>query len=67
MQNRRNGKFFDDEEQSNEQKNKYDELLRDIDIDETKDSDEYIYYNGKMVKRSVIIKLKNENQKKENS
>lgn len=61
MQNRRNGKFYDDEPQ----KENYDELLKEINIDETDDSDEYIYYNGKMVKKSVIIQLKKEAMDKE--
>lgn len=58
MQNRRNGKLYDDDNEA--QNENYDELLKEIEIDETDDSDEYIYYNGKMVKRSVIIRLKKE-------
>ena len=34
-----------------------DEELKKLDIDSSADGDEYIYYNGKMVKRSVLLKL----------
>lgn len=37
-----------------------DEELKKLDIDSSADADEYIYYNGKMVKRSVLLKLKND-------
>lgn len=56
MDNRRKGQFIDDEEEENHIN---DEFL-DLDIEENKDGDEYIFYNGKMVKRSVIIKMKRE-------
>lgn len=39
-------------------KQEIDEELKRLDIDSSADGDEYIYYNGKMVKRSVLIKLK---------
>ncbi len=31
----------------------------EIDIDEFGDADEYIFYNGKMIKRGVLLKMKN--------
>ena len=65
VENRRNGKMTDTN--SDNSKGKYDEILNDIDIDEISDSDEYIYYNGKMVKKSVILKLKKDAEEKENN
>ena len=65
IENRRNGKMTDTN--SDTAKGKYDEILNDIDIDEISDSDEYIYYNGKMVKKSVILKLKKDAEEKENN
>ena len=32
--------------------------LRKLEIDESADGDEYIYFDGKMIKRSVLIKMK---------
>lgn len=32
--------------------------LRKLEIDESADGDEYLYFNGKMIKRSVLIKMK---------
>lgn len=61
MDNRRKGQFVDEEEEEN---HIADEFL-DLDIEESKDGDEYIFYNGKMVKRSVIIKMKKEREKAE--
>ena len=61
MDNRRKGQFIDDDDEEN---NVADEFL-DLDIEETKDGDEYIFYNGKMVKRSVIIRMKKEREKAE--
>lgn len=63
MDNRRKGQFIDDDDEEN---NVADEFL-DLDIEETKDGDEYIFYNGKMVKRSVIIRMKKEREKAEGS
>ena len=63
MDNRRKGQFIDEEDEEN---NVADEFL-DLDIEETKDGDEYIFYNGKMVKRSVIIRMKKEREKAEGS
>ena len=34
------------------------EQLRKLEIDESADGDEYIYFNGKMIKRSVLLKMK---------
>ncbi len=36
--------------------------LKDFEIDESIPDDEYIYFNGKMVKKSVIVKLKQESE-----
>ncbi len=33
-----------------------------LDLDETKDMDEYLYFNGKMIKRKVLIKMRDEQQ-----
>ena len=61
MDNRRKGQFIDEEDEEN---NIAEEFL-DLDVEENKDGDEYIFYNGKMVKRSVIIKMKKEREKAE--
>lgn len=61
MENRRNGNFFDEEDVEQE----LDKNLIKLDIDESADGDEYIFYNGKMVKRSVLLKLKKEAEEKE--
>lgn len=59
IERRKQGNFFDyDEDEPN-----LNEEFLDLDIDESKDGDEYIFYNGKMVKRSVILKMKQEQQK----
>ena len=52
LENRRNGHLFDDEPE----KPFVPDDFNDLEIDSTKDGDEYIFYNGKMVKRSVLIK-----------
>lgn len=39
----------------------------DIEIDENLDGDEYIFYNGKMIKRSVLLNLKKQSQNTEES
>ena len=52
LENRRNGQLFDDEPE----KPFVPDDFNDLEIDSTKDGDEYIFYNGKMVKRSVLIK-----------
>ncbi len=62
MENRRKGQFYDDED---EEKPSVIDDFNDLEIDESKDGDEYIFYNGKMVKRSVLIKLKQEAKNKE--
>lgn len=59
MDNRRKGQFIDEEDEEN---NIAEEFL-DLDVEENKDGDEYIFYNGKMVKRSVIIKMKRKERK----
>lgn len=61
MDNRRKGQFIDEDEEEN---NIAEEFL-DLDVEENKDGDEYIFYNGKMVKRSVIVKMKKEREKAE--
>lgn len=63
MENRRNGQFIDYEEES--EKPSIEQDFSDVDIDESKDGDEYIYYKGKMIKRSVLLKLKKEAENKE--
>ncbi len=60
IDNRRKGQFFDDNLEENE--NPAEEFLS-LDIDENMDADEYIFFNGKMVKRSVILKMKKEQEK----
>ena len=63
MENRRNGQFIDYEEEP--EKPSIEQDFSDVDIDESKDGDEYIYYKGKMIKRSVLLKLKKEAENKE--
>lgn len=41
------------------------EKLRKFEIDENADGDEYIYFNGKMIKRSVLIKMKKDAEESE--
>lgn len=60
IERRKQGDFFDYED---EDKPDLREEFLNLDIDESKDGDEYIFYNGKMVKRSVILKLKQEKNK----
>lgn len=60
MDNRRKGQFIDEEEEHNVA-----EEFLDLNVEENKDGDEYIFYNGKMVKRSVIVKMKKEREKAE--
>ena len=61
IENRKNG-IFDDKEEA--PKKNIAEGFSDIEVDESADGDEYIYYNGKMVKRSVLLKLKNDENTK---
>lgn len=61
IENRKNGIFDDNEETS--QKN-IAEGFSNIEVDENADGDEYIYYNGKMIKRSVLLKIKNDENSK---
>lgn len=53
--------------QLNDEKDKPDisEELANIEIDENADGDEFIFYNGKMMKRSYLLKLKKEALEKE--
>ncbi len=37
--------------------------LKKLEIDENADGDEYIFFNGKMIKRSVLIKMKRDAEK----
>ncbi len=62
MENRRKGQFFDDEDEP--QPSIIDDFS-DLEIDENGDADEYIFYNGKMIQRSVLIKLKKDAENKE--
>lgn len=57
IKNRKNGQINDDNIFENLEKAKE---FADLEVDENKDGDEYIFYNGKMVKRSVIVKIKKE-------
>ena len=43
-----------------EEAQKFNEDFADIEIDETANGDEYIFHNGKMIKRSLLIKQKKE-------
>ncbi len=61
LENRKKGQIFDAEPE----KSIIPEDFNDIDIDASADGDEYIYYNGKMVKRSLLIKQKNSQSGKE--
>ncbi|MCQ2513815.1 MAG: YesL family protein [Ruminococcus sp.] len=54
IENRKQGKFYDIEPQ----KPFIPDEFSEIDVDETKDGDEYIFYNGKMVKRSILLQEK---------
>lgn len=62
MDNVRQGKFFESTEVPQQV---IDEELLKLEIDD-KNVDEYIFFNGKMVKKSVLIKLKQEAQEREN-
>ena len=62
MENRRKGQFYDDN--LDEVHNPAEEFLG-LDIDDSKDGDEYIFFNGKMVKRSVILKMKKSQENNE--
>ncbi len=59
IENRKNG-IFDDFESPEDAKAQYNEMLRQINLDDYNEKDEYIYYNGKMVKRSLIVQLQQE-------
>ena len=61
MDNVRQGKFFESEETPQQV---IDEELLKLEIDD-KNMDEYIFFNGKMVKKSVLLKLKQEAQERE--
>lgn len=60
MENRRKGQFSDDEEPVAED-------YSDLEIDESADGDEFIFYNGKMMKRSYLLKLKKEAEERKNA
>ena len=62
MENRRKGQLFDDIE---EEKSNIAKGFENISVDENDDADEYIYHNGKMVKRSVLLKMKKEAENRE--
>lgn len=64
MENRKNGQFYDDFE---EEKPDIAKSFADLKIDENKDGDEYIFYNGKMIKRSLLVKLKKEAEENKES
>lgn len=48
-------------QKENENKKQEEEKLdfSSLDLDERKDGDEYLYFNGKMIKRRVLIEMKN--------
>ena len=48
-----------------QQKKEIDEELKTLDIDASADGDEYIYYKGRMMKRSVLLKLREEAKESE--
>ena len=60
QENRRKGQFRDDEEPVAED-------YSDLEIDESADGDEFIFYNGKMMKRSYLLKLKKEAEERKNA
>ena len=62
MDNVRQGKFFESSEETPQQV--IDGELLKLEIDD-KNPDEYIFFNGKMVKKSVLLKLKQEAQERE--
>ncbi|MEE0913864.1 MAG: DUF624 domain-containing protein [Ruminococcus sp.] len=62
MENRRNGLFIDDIE---EEKPNIAQGFENVKVDENDDADEYIYHNGRMIKRSVLLKMKKETENKE--
>lgn len=64
LQNRKNGQLFDDFD--TEKSNPLEEF-DDVNLVESDDADEYIYHNGKMIKRSVLIKLKQESKNMEDN
>ncbi len=62
IENRRKGQLFDDEPE----KPFVPQEFNDIEVDDTKDGDEFIFFNGKMVKRSVLVEQKRQSESKEN-
>lgn len=60
IENRKQGNFDD----SNTKTTVVPGDFNDIDIDESDDGDEYIFYNGKMVKRSVLLRQKQNSKNK---
>lgn len=58
LENRRKGQLYDDEPE----KSFVPDDFNDLEIDSSKDGDEYIFYNGKMVKRSVLLKQMNQSK-----
>lgn len=53
-------------EKENENKKQDEEEIYDfssLDLDERKDGEEYLYFNGKMIKRRVLIEMKNKQEK----
>ena len=43
-----------------EQKDEFKQRLIEFEIDENVSDDEYIYFNGRMVKKRVLVKMKQE-------
>ena len=64
IEDAKNGKIF--QKKDNNDNNIADDFS-EIELDEKLDGDEYIFYNGKMIKRSVLLKLKKQSQTSEES
>ncbi len=53
---------FPDDKDADKEPEKLD--FSDLDLDSGKDGDEYLFFNGKMMKRSVLIKMRDEQENK---
>lgn len=61
MENRKKGQFYDNFE---DEKPDIAADFSGVEVNEKSDGNEYIFYNGKMIKRSTLIKLKKESENK---
>ena len=41
-------------------KNEFNEKLKQFEFDENGDGEEYLFFEGRMIKRSVLLRMKNE-------